>query len=223
MLVPVDMIPKYIFENYNLKDKVRNRKVLVEIQKRTYGLPQSGWLAYDKLLTSLARGGYIPAGITLGLFKHKYKPIKFVLVVNNFGVKYIHCQDCVDLIAHLNKDYKTVTNWDGDVFCGIHLLWDYDSPQRSVKLSMPGVVKNALAHFNHTSPKAPQDSPHPWTLPKYGAKQQFIAPLSHAPLTPQQVKWIQEVVGVFLHYARALDNTMLASIGSIASSHSTST
>ena len=88
---------------------------------------------------------------------------------------------------------------------------------------MPGVVQNALTRFKHTAPKTPQDSPYPWTPFKYGAKQQFAPPLSRIPLTPQQVKWVQEVVGVFLHYARAVENTMLASIGSIASSHSTST
>ena len=225
MLVPIDLIPKDIFQEYNLKDKVQNGKVLAEIRKGMYGLPQAGRLAYDKLLTSLASGGYIPAGSTPGLFTHKSRPIQFFLIVDDFGVKYTHRQDCEDLITHLKKEgYKTVTNWDGNIFCGIRLLWDYDSPQRSVELSMPGVVQNALTRFKHTPPNKAQDSPHPWIPPQYGAKRQLAPPpLSRIPLTPQQVKWVQEVVGVFLHYARAVENTMLASIGSIASSHSTST
>ena len=110
MLVLVDMIPKDIFNEYMLKNKVRNGKVLVEIKKGMYGLPQVGQLAYNKLLTHLSLGGYIPTGVTPGLFKHKSNPIHFVLVVDDFGVKYIHRQDCIALIAHLNKDYKTVTS-----------------------------------------------------------------------------------------------------------------
>ena len=223
MLVPINMIPQDIFDEYKLKDLVSNGKVLVEIRKGMYGLPQAGRIAYEKLLTHLAKGGYIPTGITAGLFKHRTRPIQFCLVVDDFGVKYIHRRDCEDLITHLEKEYKTVTDWDGNTFCGIHLHWQYDHHPRTVTLSMPGYVEKALIRFNHTKPNVPQDSPHPWSPPKYGVKQQIAAPLSRVPLTPQQTRWVQELVGVFLYYARAIDNTMLASIGSIASSHSTST
>ena len=46
-------------------------------------------------------------------------------------------------------------------------------------------------------------------------------PLSLRKLTPAQKTWVEQVVGVFLYYVCAVDNTMLPSIGSIASSHST--
>ena len=45
---------------------------------------------------------------------------------------------------------------------------------------------------------------------------------ANASLTPAQKKLCQETVGVFLFYARAIDNTMLVAIGSIATAMSTS-
>jgi len=57
--------------------------------------------------------------------------------------------------------------------------------------------------------------------PTYGAKQQFSDPITDTILSPSEKKWIEEVVGVFLYYARAIDSTMLLPIGSIASAKST--
>ena len=138
MLVPTNMIPDDIFNEYKLSKLAQNGKVLVEIRKGMYGLPQAGRIAYDKLLTHLARGGYVPAGTTPGLFKHTSKPLIFCLVIDDFGVKYSNCKDATDLITHLEKVYKIVMNWNGDVFCGIRLQWDYR--KRTVYLNMPKTV-----------------------------------------------------------------------------------
>ena len=70
MWVPVELIPRDIFDEYKLAGLVSNNKVLVEIRKGMYGLPQAGRLAYEKLVEHLAKGGYIPTGLTPGLFKH---------------------------------------------------------------------------------------------------------------------------------------------------------
>ena len=110
MLIPVSMIPPDIFAEYKLKDLVHNQKVLVEIRKWMYGLPQVRQLAYEKLLTHLELGWYIPDGITPGLFKHITKLLTFFLIVDGFGVKYTNQQDAIDLIAHLDIAYKIVTN-----------------------------------------------------------------------------------------------------------------
>ena len=90
MWVPVKLILKDIFDAYNLKGLVSNSRVLVEIRKEIHGLPQVDKLAYDKLLTHVANGGYIFTGITAGLFKYHAKPITFCIIVDDFGVKYTH-------------------------------------------------------------------------------------------------------------------------------------
>ena len=77
ILVPVDMIPDGIFKEYKLNDLVQNNKVLVKIRKGLYGLPQVGQMSYEKLVTHLKHGDYIPTGNTPALFKHCTKPISF--------------------------------------------------------------------------------------------------------------------------------------------------
>ena len=78
-------IPENIVEKHNL----RNDKVHAEIRKGMYGLPQAGILANKLLQQNLKTHGYKPCQHTMGLWKHKWRPISFMLVVDDFGVKYI--------------------------------------------------------------------------------------------------------------------------------------
>ena len=153
------LIPKGIFDKYNLKGLVNNDRGLVKIRKGMYNLPQAGKLAYDKLLTHLSKSDHIPTSVTASLFKHCTKPITFCLIVNDFEVKYTHHQDAIDLIAHLNKEYTTVTNWKGNLFSGICLQWNYTA--HTVDLSMPTFVPEALKRFDHPSPVKPQHLSYP--------------------------------------------------------------
>ena len=96
------------------------------------------------------------------------------------------------------------------------MKWDYE--KRTCDLSMPGYVEKALKRFEHAPPKRRQDSPHPWQPPNYGAKTQLTAPLDHTrPLDAKEIKRIQEIVGTFLYYGRAVDSTMLKALSSLAS------
>ena len=86
-------------------------------------------------------------------------PIQFSLVVDDFGVKYVGNEHAKYLMSALKEDYTIV---------GITLDWDYD--EKKVHLSMPGYIAAALLRFKHPTPSKRQDSPHPHTAPKYGAK-----------------------------------------------------
>ena len=78
-------------------------------------------------------------------------------------------------------------------------------------------VIDALKRFNHKHPHKPQDQPYPHVKPNYGAKAQYAADAdSTPPLSPADKKIVQEVVGTFLYYARALDATMLPALGSLS-------
>eukprot|EP00957_Ditylum_brightwellii_P083433 6341757-Ditylum_brightwellii.AAC.1 len=59
----------------------------MEIRKGMYGLPQAGILANKKLTKQLAEHNYYPCQETPGLWHHKWMPITFALVVDDFGVK----------------------------------------------------------------------------------------------------------------------------------------
>jgi len=52
---------------YELEDLIVDGRVLAEISKGMYGLPQAGRLAYDQLVLNLERNGYRPCKTTRGL------------------------------------------------------------------------------------------------------------------------------------------------------------
>jgi hypothetical protein len=89
---------------------------------------------------------------------------------------------------------------------------------------MPGYIERVLKRFAHPLPSRPEDAPHQWTRPDYGAKVQFATNIDASPpLEPAGTKRVQEVVGTLLFYARAVDGTMLPALGMIASQQSTAT
>ena len=83
---------------------------------------------------------------------------------------------------------------------------------------MPGYVTKALKRFQHPPPTKPQNQPHPHIPPKYGAKVQYAEPDDTSPpLNKEAKRFIQEVTGTFLYYARAIDSTMLTALSALAS------
>ena len=82
-------IPPELIEEYNLLQSVQNGCIYFEIIRGCYGLPQSGRLTNDLLHTHLEKAGYYDAATTPGLWIHKWCPIQFVLIVDDFGIEYV--------------------------------------------------------------------------------------------------------------------------------------
>ena len=61
----------------------------MQIEQGIYRLPQADILANKLLRKSLVPHGYYELPHTPDLWKHINKPIKFSLVVDDFGVKYV--------------------------------------------------------------------------------------------------------------------------------------
>jgi hypothetical protein len=95
---------------------------------------------------------------------------------------------------------------------------DYRKDKRYIDLSMPGYVQKALVRFGKTAVRG-VNSPMTYVPPNYGAKLQTLKPDSTAqtPLTAAQILYVQEVVGVFLYYSRAVDPLMIIAINKIGS------
>ena len=132
--------------------------VYAEIQKGMYGLPQAGMLANKLLKMRLVRHGYYECRHTPGLWRHQWRPITFVLVVDDFGVKFKGKQHAQHLAAALKEHYDVTMDWKGELYIGISLKWDYN--QRTVQLSMPNYIQKALDRFKHPKPSRPEHSPH---------------------------------------------------------------
>ena len=83
---------------------------------------------------------------------------------------------------------------------------------------MIGYVIRALHRFQHATPTKSQHQPYPHVAINYGTKIQYAAPPDESPLLSAADKtFIQQVTGVFLYYARAVDGTMLPALSAIAS------
>ena len=90
------------------------------------------------------------------------------LVVDDFGVKYTNKADADHLIKTIEKRYPITINWEPDFYLGMTMEWDYKN--RTVTLSMPGYVKEALLKFQHATGEMKCTSPSPYTPPQYGKK-----------------------------------------------------
>ena len=147
------------------------------------------------------------------LFKHESRKITFTLVVDDFGIKYENEEDVQHLIATLEQHYKLHIDWNGTDYVGLALQWEYE--KRRVTLSMPGYVKQAIERFG--APEGPGAmSPMIYEPPKYGQKIQFAQNEEVGVQDKQQLKRIQQIVGVFLYYARAIDYSILTAITTIS-------
>jgi hypothetical protein len=125
MWLPLEIIPEEIMKEYELHKLVHNGCVYLEVQNRMYGLLQAGILANKLLTEQLATKGYMPCHHTPGLWKHKWQPVWFSLVVDDFGVKYIGKQHTIHLVDILKEWYEVSEDWDGTRYCGITIEWDY--------------------------------------------------------------------------------------------------
>ena len=222
MKIKLAMLPDEIISQYNLRDIAADGWVYCEIKKGMYGLPHAGKIANERLVKHLAPYGYAPVKHTPGLWRHHTRSITFTLVVDDFGIKYTDSADVHHLQQALRQQYDITTDMTGTLYCGLTLAWNYD--KQYVDVSMPGYIEKTLLRFGHKSPTRPQHSPHQWDRPIYGAPIQFTKPDSTAPLLlPPEITRVQQIVGTLLYYARAIDNTMLVALNSIASEQSTAT
>jgi hypothetical protein len=90
--------------------------------------------------------------------------------------------------------------------------WNYE--KHHVDLAMPVYVKKQLTK----SPLKPQHCPYAPNPIKYGKDNQAPSPLDESPcLSKAQKKRIQQIVGTFLYYARAVHPTILMALSKIAS------
>jgi len=82
-------IPDEFIEEYNLIGRDRDGWVYFEIRQGCYGLPQSGILANNLLRSRLVAEGFYESFPTPGLWRHKWQPLQFSLIVDDFGVEYV--------------------------------------------------------------------------------------------------------------------------------------
>ena len=178
--------PEDVIEHYQLKDKVDAKGfVYVKCVKGIYGLPHAGIIAQRLLEERLGKHGYYQSKTTPGFWKHKWRPISFSLIVDDFGVKYVGEEHVQHLLKILRKDYVVSTDWEGTKYSGINLDWDYEN--HKVHLSMPGYCKEALVRFGHKLRRVTHQ-PHKHAIPVYGRKIQHAKEEDETPQLDEEGK-----------------------------------
>jgi hypothetical protein len=103
MKFPLLLFPLWMIEQYNCKKLQLDGWVCIEMRRAVWGIPQAGILANKCLRQKLAPFGYSECINTPVLWHHKSRPITFILVVDNFGVKFLNRDDVDHLIATIKK------------------------------------------------------------------------------------------------------------------------
>ncbi len=133
--------------------------------------------------------------------------------VDNFGIKVTDIADFKHLKMALEEYYKVTIDWMGLLCCGVKLTWDYK--QCHVNCSMPGYIDKALKKYQHPMPTAPRDAPYATAPIQHGTKVQQVEIDTTFPLSPMELKRVQDIVGTLLYYAQAVNPTLLAALSAI--------
>ena len=89
IIIHISMIPQEFVYKYDITEKAHNGYIHARLTKGMYGLPQSERISHDTLVKYLEPYEYHPSRNNPGLWKHNSQPIKFTLLVDDFGVKYL--------------------------------------------------------------------------------------------------------------------------------------
>ena len=89
---------------------------------------------------------------------------------------------------------------------------------------MPGYIKKVLQKYKHETTPRPQHSPYVIAPEKYGKDAHDpLPPDEYPPVSNENTKRIQGVVGSILFYACSVDSTFLVDLNSIAIQHTKAT
>ena len=160
--------------------------------------------------------GYYEARTTPVLWRHKWRPVQFCLIVDDFGVEYAEKQHA-DHLATILKQYHNITeDWEGKKYAGIDLKWDCN--KQKCRATMDGYILDLRKKYGHPTPKKPQYLPHKHRPIDYGAKQQVVQPADTSPsLDDKGIKRVQGILGALLYVVRAANNKLLVAFNAIGS------
>jgi hypothetical protein len=166
--IKISDIPAEFIGKYKLTGQDWDGLIYFEIRQDCYNLPQAGILPKNLLCACLEAKGFYEVASILGLGHHKWQPIQFCLIADNFGVEYVGLEHFNYLIGVLKKFHGVQYNMDGNKCASIDIEWDYAA--RCCHISMPGYISTLLLKFKHPHPAKPPLSPYKCLPITYGSK-----------------------------------------------------
>ena len=147
----------------------------------------------------LAIKGYYQCQHTPGLWCHIWQNITFYLVMDDSGIKVTNMHDMDHPVNALKEHYTVAIDMTGSLFCDINLTWNYTLGH--IDCHMPGYINKALTKYQHPKPLSPQHAPDKAAPIPYGARVQRVEVDTTQPLSPKEIKRIQDSIGTLLYYA----------------------
>ena len=194
--------------------------VIFRIDQTMYGLKDAGKLSNLRLLSLLSQSGFLETR-TPCLFRHVSRPITFVLVVDDFGVKYQNRDDFDFLVSCLSRLYHVKSHPIASKFLGFAL--SHNRAKRTLSLSYPGYIAALLLRLRPLGVK-PATTPAIYHPPLYGSSTPQSASTDSSPLASlQQRKELEIAVGYLLYYGRCVDGRVLPATCALASALTTAT
>ena len=112
--ISINDIPEEVIIEYKLREIADSKEIVfIQANRGMYRLTQSGLLLNELLEKRLNKRGYHQSKLVPGLWSHKWHPVQFTLVVNNFRVKYVGKTHALHLKQTLEENYKVTLDWDG--------------------------------------------------------------------------------------------------------------
>eukprot|EP00804_Cyclotella_cryptica_P021964 CCRYP_000899-RA/>CCRYP_000899-RA protein AED:0.44 eAED:0.44 QI:0/-1/0/1/-1/0/1/0/204 len=96
-------IPEEFIQEYHLQAFAYNGYIYFEVTKGIYGLKQARKLANDLLIQHLETHRYYQCTATPSLWRHTWRPVIFVLIVDDFGIQYTERRHAEHLLHTLQE------------------------------------------------------------------------------------------------------------------------
>ena len=141
MRIPLKYFTQEIRDQYNIMNIVDNNYVYFEIRKCMYG--RTG---FQLRCRKSCHTDIIQYDTRQGYENTKQKKTKFVLCVDDLGIKFQDQNHLNNLLDALQTKYQIFTDLTGSTYIGLTIIWKYDKGY--VDISMPKYVLKALQFFN---------------------------------------------------------------------------
>jgi hypothetical protein len=194
------------------------RYIVFRIDQTMYGLKEAGKLSNLRLVSLLSSAGFIETR-TPCLFRHLTRPIAFVLVVDDFGVKYQNRDDfefdisCLFFVSPLPGQGASRRHQ-------VLRLRPRPQPQATHDDPLIPTLATSARTASSLRPRRPPN----YVPPHYGSSApQRPTSNSSPPATPTQKKELQVAIGYLLYYERCVDGRVLPATCALASVQTTAT